>query len=320
MKAAMHDVYGDASVVTIRDAAVPEPAAGEVLIRVHAAGLDRGVWHLLTGTPLMARLALGLRTPRQKMLGLDVAGVVERVGAGVTEFAPGDRVFGGGTGTFAEFAIAKPKALAPMPAGLSFEQAAASPVSGLTALQALTKAGPVSGKSVLIIGAGSGVGSFAIQLAKAQGAIVTAVVSPGKIDFVKRLGADHVIDYTVDDLGDGSHDVILDIAGIRPIDELRGVLAPRGTVVFVGGEGGGPMLNGMQRQIGAGLFGPRGQKFVTLMGTTNTADLLTLTQYLEAGTVIPAVEQRYPLEQAADAIRYIGQGHATGKTVITVTE
>jgi NADPH:quinone reductase-like Zn-dependent oxidoreductase len=129
-----------------------------------------------------------------------------------------------------------------------------------------------------------------------------------------------VIDYTVDDLGDGSHDVILDIAGIRPIDELRGVLAPRGTVVFVGGEGGGPMLNGMQRQIGAGLFGPRGQKFVTLMGTTNTADLLTLSQYLEAGTVIPAVEQRYPLEQAADAIRYIGQGHATGKTVITVSE
>ncbi len=320
MKAAMHDVYGDASVVTIRDAAVPEPAAGEVLIRVRAAGLDRGVWHLLTGTPLMARLALGLRTPRQKMLGLDVAGVVERVGAGVTEFAPGDRVFGGGTGTFAEFAIAKQKALAPMPAGLSFEQAAASPVSGLTALQALTKAGPVAGKSVLIIGAGSGVGSFAIQLAKAQDAIVTAVVSPGKIDFVKRLGADHVIDYTVDDLGDGSHDVILDIAGIRPIDELRGVLAPRGTVVFVGGEGGGPMLNGMQRQIGAGLFGPRGQKFVTLMGTTNTADLLTLTQYLEAGTVIPAVEQRYPLEQAADAIRYIGQGHATGKTVITVSE
>jgi NADPH:quinone reductase-like Zn-dependent oxidoreductase len=320
MKAAMHDVYGDASVVTIRDAAVPEPAAGEVLIRVRAAGLDRGVWHLLTGTPLMARLALGLRTPRQKMLGLDVAGVVERVGTGVTEFAPGDRVFGGGTGTFAEFAIAKQKALAPMPAGLSFEQAAASPVSGLTALQALTKAGPVAGKSVLIIGAGSGVGSFAIQLAKAQGAIVTAVVSPGKIDFVKRLGADHVIDYTVDDLGDGSHDVILDIAGIRPIDELRGVLAPRGTVVFVGGEGGGPMLNGMQRQIGAGLFGPRGQKFVTLMGTTNTADLLTLTQYLEAGTVIPAVEQRYPLEQAAEAIRYIGQGHATGKTVITVNE
>lgn len=320
MKAAMHDVYGDASVVTIRDAAVPEPAAGEVLIRVRAAGLDRGVWHLLTGTPLMARLALGLRTPRRKMLGLDVAGVVERVGTGVTEFAPGDRVFGGGTGTFAEFAIAKQKALAPMPAGLSFEQAAASPVSGLTALQALTKAGPVAGKSVLIIGAGSGVGSFAIQLAKAQGAIVTAVVSPGKIDFVKRLGADHVIDYTVDDLGDGSHDVILDIAGIRPIDELRGVLAPRGTVVFVGGEGGGPMLNGMQRQIGAGLFGPRGQKFVTLMGTTNTADLLTLTQYLEAGTVIPAVEQRYPLEQAADAIRYIGQGHATGKTVITVSE
>lgn len=320
MKAAMHDVYGDASVVTVRDVAVPEPGAGEVLIRVHAAGLDRGVWHLLTGTPLMARLALGLRKPRQKVLGLDVAGVVERVGAGVTEFAPGDRVFGGGIGTFAEFAIAKPKALAPMPAALSFEQAAASPVSGLTALQALRKAGPVAGKSVLIIGAGSGVGSFAIQLAKAQGAIVTAVVSPGKIDFVKRLGADHVVDYTVDDLGDGRHDVILDIAGIRPIDELRGVLAARGTVVFVGGEGGGPVLNGMQRQIGAGLFGPRGQKFVTLLGTTNTADLMSLSEFLESGAVVPQVHQTYPLEKVADALGYIGQGHATGKTVITVTE
>jgi NADPH:quinone reductase-like Zn-dependent oxidoreductase len=320
MKAAMHDVYGDASVVTVRDVAVPEPGAGEVLIRVHAAGLDRGVWHLLTGTPLMARLALGLRTPRQKVLGLDVAGVVERVGAGVTELAPGDRVFGGGTGTFAEFAIAKPKALAPMPAGLSFEQAAASPVSGLTALQALRKADPVAGKSVLIIGAGSGVGSFAIQLAKAQGATVTAVVSPGKIDFVTRLGADHVVDYTVDDLGDQRHDVILDIAGIRPIEELRRVLAPRGTVVFIGGEGGGPVLNGMQRQIGAGLFGPRGQKFVTLLGTTNTADLTALSEYLESGAVVPQVHQTYPLEQVGDALGYIGQGHATGKTVITVTE
>ena len=320
MRAAMHDVYGDASVVTVRDVAVPEPGAGEVLIRVHAAGLDRGVWHLLTGTPLLARLALGLRKPRQKVLGLDVAGVVDRVGAGVTEFAPGDRVFGGGTGTFAEFAIAKPKSLAPMPAGLSFEQAAASPVSGLTALQALAKAAPVAGKSVLIIGAGSGVGSFAIQLAKAQGASVTAVVSPAKVDFVKGLGADHVVDYTVAGLGDGRHDVILDIAGIRPIEELRGVLAARGTVIFVGGEGGGPVLNGMQRQIGAGLFGPRGQKFVTLMGTTNTADLVSLSQYLEAGTVIPAVQQRYPLDRVADALGYIGEGHATGKTVITVSE
>ncbi len=320
MKAALHDSYGDASVVTVRDVAVPEPGAGEVLIRVRAAGLDRGVWHLLTGTPLMARLALGLRKPRRKVLGLDVAGVVERVGAGVTEYAPGDRVFGGGTGTFAEFAIAKPKALALMPAGLSFEQAAASPVSGLTALQALRKAGPVAGRSVLIIGAGSGVGSFAIQLAKAQGAIVTAVVSPGKIDFVTRLGADHVVDYTVDDLGNVRHDVILDIAGIRPIDELRGVLAPRGTVVFVGGEGGGPVLNGMERQIGAGLFGPRGQKFVTLLGTTNTADLMSLGEYLESGAVVPQVHQTYPLEKVADALDYIGGGHATGKTVITVSE
>ena len=320
MKAALHDSYGDASVVTVRDVAVPEPGAGEVLIRVRAAGLDRGVWHLLTGTPLMARLALGLRKPRRKVLGLDVAGVVERVGAGVTEYAPGDRVFGGGTGTFAEFAIAKPKALALMPAGLSFEQAAASPVSGLTALQALRKAGPVAGRSVLIIGAGSGVGSFAIQLAKAQGAIVTAVVSPGKIDLVTRLGADHVVDYTVDDLGNVRHDVILDIAGIRPIDELRGVLAPRGTVVFVGGEGGGPVLNGMERQIGAGLFGPRGQKFVTLLGTTNTADLMSLGEYLESGAVVPQVHQTYPLEKVADALDYIGGGHATGKTVITVSE
>jgi len=318
MRAAMHDRYGDASVVEVRDAPEPEPRAGEVLIRVRAAGLDRGVWHLLTGTPLMARLFLGLRRPRQKVLGMDVAGTVERVGEGVTGFAPGDRVFGGATGSFAEFAVAKAKALAPMPAGLSFEQAAASPVSGLTGLQALRRAGDIAGKSVLIIGAGSGVGSFAVQLAKAQGAIVTAVVSPGKIDFVTGLGADQVVDYTVDDLGTGQYDVILDIAGIRPIADLRAVLAPRGTVVFVGGEGGGPVLGGMQRQLGAGLFGPRGQKFVTLLGTTNTADLVALSEYLEAGTVVPAVQQRYPLEQVTEALRYIGEGHATGKTVIAV--
>jgi len=171
---------------------------------------------------------------------------------------------------------------------------------------------------VLIIGAGSGVGSFAVQLAKAQGAIVPAVVSPGKIDFVTGLGADQVVDYTVDDLGTGQYDVILDIAGIRPIADLRAVLAPRGTVVFVGGEGGGPVLGGMQRQLGAGLFGPRGQKFVTLLGTTNTADLVALSEYLEAGTVVPAVQQRYPLEQVTEALRYIGEGHATGKTVIAV--
>lgn len=319
MRAAMQDRYGDAGVVEVRDAPEPEPRAGEVLIRVHAAGLDRGVWHLLTGTPLFARLFLGLRRPRQRVLGLDVAGTVERVGEGVTAFAPGDRVFGGARGSFAEFTVASAKGIAPIPAALTFEQAAASPVSGLTALQALRIAGGVAGKSVLIIGAGSGVGSFAVQLAKAQGATVTAVVSPGKIDFVRTLGADHVVDYTVDDLGAGTHDVILDIAGIRPIAELRARLAPVGTVVFVGGEGGGRLLNGMQRQVGAGAFGPRGQKFVTLLGTTNTADLVALSEYLEAGTVVPAVQQRYPLERVAEALRYIGEGHATGKTVITVT-
>lgn len=320
MKAATYDRYGDADVVTVENIPVPEPRDDEVLIRVHAAGVDRGVWHLMTGTPKLVRPFIGLREPKQRILGMDVAGTIERVGSAVTTFTVGDRVFGAATGGFAEFVVAKPKTLAPMPSGLSFEQAAASPVSGLTALQSLRMVGPVKGKSVLIIGAGSGVGSFAVQMAKAQGAVVTAVVSPGKIDFVRGLGADHVIDYTVDDLGDETYDVILDIAGIRPVVSLRQRLTPKGTVVFIGGEGGGAILNGMERQIGASLQGLfTGQRLLTLVGTTRTADLLELTPYLEEGTVVPAVNRTYPLEQTADALRYLGEGHATGKTVVVVS-
>ncbi len=319
MKAITQKEYGDVEVLALEELPVPTPAADEVLIRVHAAGLDRGVWHLMTGRPLVARLVLGLRRPKDQRVGSDVGGVIEAVGADVTEFAPGDAVYGGAQGSFAEFAIAKPRWLAPMPAGVDFPAAAAVPVSGLTALQALRLGAPVAGRRVLIIGAGSGVGTFAVQLAKAQRAIVTGVCSTSKLELVRRLGADAVVDYTTDDLGDGIHDFVLDIAGNRRISTLRRVLAPKGTVVFIGGENGGPLMGGLERQLGAGIVGAfTGQKFVGFLGRTKGADLVELSTYLTAGTVVPVIEATYPLERAADAVEHIGLGHAAGKTVITV--
>jgi len=319
MKAITHDRYGNADVLRVEELPIPEIGDDEVLIRVHAAGVDRGVWHLMTGTPTMVRPFIGLRGPRQRTIGMDVAGVIDKVGSNVTQLAVGDRVFGVATGSFAEFAKAKPRQLARMPEALTFEQAAALPVSGLTALQALRAVAPVNGKRLMIIGAGSGVGTFAVQLAKAQGAHVTAVCSPGKADLVRELGADEVVDYTVHDLGLGTHDIIFDIAGIRAVRALRERLAPRGTVVFIGGEGGGQFMNGMQRQIVPSLTAPLTRtRFVTLAATTNTADLEELARLFDAGSVAPVVHQTFPLEGAAEALHYIGEGHATGKTVITV--
>lgn len=319
MKAITHDRYGDADVLRVEELPIPEITPDQVLIRVHAAGVDRGVWHLMTGTPKMVRPVIGMNGPRQRTIGLDVAGIVDKVGSNVTQLTVGDRVFGVATGSFAEFAKAKPKHLARIPDTMSFEQAAALPASGQTALQALRAVAPVAGRRLMIIGAGSGVGTFAIQLAKAQGAHVTAVCSTGKIDLVRDLGADEVVDYTVNDLGSGIHDVIFDIAGIRAVRALRERLAPKGTVVFIGGEGGGPLMNGMQRQIVPSLTGGfTGNRFITLAATTNTADLEELARLFEAGSVVPVVHQRFPLERAAEALHYIGEGHATGKTVITV--
>ncbi len=254
MKAIVQNTYGSPDILELTDIDKPEITDDEVLVRVHAAGVDRGVWHLMTGLPYLARLAFGLRAPKNPVPGMDVAGVVETVSSSVARFQPGDEVFGVGKGTFAEYALAREEKLAPRPSNLTFEQAAAVSISGLTALQGLRDHGKVCpGQEVLIVGASGGVGTFAIQLARAFGAQVTGVCSTSKIDLVRSIGADHVIDYTQEDFAAGKqrYDVILDIGGSSSLARLRGVLTVRGTLIIVGGETGGRWLGGTDRQLRA---------------------------------------------------------------------
>ncbi len=323
MKAIVQDTYGSPDVLELRDIDKPVVGDDEVLVRVHAAGVDQGVWHLMAGMPYLLRLAgFGLRAPKNPVRGSDVAGRVEAVGENVTRFQPGDEVFGTCDGSFAEYASARADRLAPKPANLSFEQAAAVPVSGYTALQAVRDQGKVRpGQRVLIIGAGGGVGTFAVQLAKAYGAEVTGVCSTTKTDLVRSIGADHVIDYTREDFADGRnrYDVILDIAGNRSLSHLRRALAPEGTLVIVGGEGGGRWLGGIDRQLRALVLSPFvRQKLGTWVATQRTEDLEELHELLEAGTVTPVVDRTFPLSDVPEAIRYMRKGHARGKVVITV--
>jgi NADPH:quinone reductase-like Zn-dependent oxidoreductase len=278
---------------------------------------------MMAGLPYLIRIVgFGLRAPKNPIRGYDVAGHVEAVGENVTRFQPGDEVFGTCRGSFAEYACARADRLAPKPANLSFEQAAAVPISGYAALQAVRDQGKVrAGQRVLIIGAGGGVGTFAVQLAKALGAEVTGVCSTTKTDLVRSIGADHVIDYTREDFADGRnrYDVILDIAGNRSLSQLRRALAPEGTLVIVGGEGGGKWLGGIDRQLRAtalSLFVR--QKLGTWISTEREKDLETLHELLEAGTVTPVVDRTFPLSDVPDAIRYLRDGRARGKVVITV--
>lgn len=323
MKAIVQDSYGSADVLEFRDIGKPEIAGGEVLVRVHAAGVDRGVWHLMTGLPYPIRLAgYGLRAPKTPVPGTDVAGVVAAVGDEVTRFQPGDEVFGTGQGTFAEYARAPESKLAPKPANLTFEQAAVVPVSGQTALQALRDRGQLQpGQKVLITGASGGVGTFAVQLAKAFGAQVTGVCSTTKEDLVRSIGADYVIDYTREDFADGKqrYDMILDIGGNPSLSRLRRALAPTGTLVIAGGETGGRWLAGNDRQLRALLLSRFvDQKLTTFISTQNHQDLIVLTELIEAGKITPVIDRTYPLGDASKAIRYLEQGHARGKIVITV--
>jgi NADPH:quinone reductase-like Zn-dependent oxidoreductase len=307
MKAIVRYTYGPASVLEYRDLPDPVPGSGEVLVRVRAAGVDRGAWHVMTGTPHLARLAFGLRRPRDPQLGLDAAGVVEAVGEGVTRFRAGDEVFGVVRGSFAELAVAAEKQLVLKPPALSFPQAAAAPTSGVTALDALRgRAG-----RILVIGAGGGVGHFAVQVAAARDSHVTAATSAP--EFVASLGPDAVIDYRTAPLA-GEFDVILDIGGRRPVSELRALLAPRGTLVFVGGGGGGAFSGGMQRQLVLAPFS--GQKFVTLVSLAKPAALDELARLLETGAVLPHVERTYPLAEAADALRALSSDSVRGKLVL----
>jgi len=323
MKAIVQDTYGSADVLELRDIGTPEIAAREVLVRVRAAGVDRGVWHLMTGLPYPVRLAgYGLRAPKTPVPGTNIAGVVEAVGHEVTRFQPGDEVFGFGKGAFAEYACAPENKLAPKPANLTFEQAAAVAVSGLTALQGLRDHGRVQpGQTVLITGASGGVGTFAVQLASVFGAQVTGVCSTTKADLVRSIGADHVIDYTREDFADGKqrYDVILDIGGNPSLSRLRRALTPKGTLVIAGGETPGRWLGGTDRQLRALLLSRFvDQKLTTFICRENCEDLLVLKELIEAGKVTPVIDRSYPLSEAAKAIRYLEQGHARGKVVITV--
>ncbi|MCD6054090.1 MAG: alcohol dehydrogenase [Rubrobacteraceae bacterium] len=325
MQAIIQDNYGSAEVLELRDVEKPRPGDDELLIRVHAAGLDPGVWHLMTGLPYLVRvMGFGLRKPKIRIRGTDVAGTVEAAGRNVTQLKEGDPVYGTCDGSFAEYACAKAERLAPKPANLSFEQAAAVPVSGMTALSGLRDAGNLqSGQRVLIIGAAGGVGTYAVQLAKAFGATVTGVCSTSKAELVRTIGADEVIDYTQVDFTEGTRqfDLILDTAGRRPLGHLRRALTPQGTLVIVGGEGGDRWLGGFQRQIFApvrALFTE--QKMLGLISKERQQDLLTLKDLIEAGKLTPVIDRTYPLREAPQAIRYLEQGHARGKVVLTISE
>jgi len=321
MRAIVQDSYG-ADVWRLAEIPPPEIADREVLVKVHAAGLDRGTWHIMTGLPYLGRLALGLRKPKSRVPGLDLAGTVAAVGSSVTRFAVGDRVFGIGRGSFAEHAAAREDKLALKPTNLTFEQAAVVPVSGLTALQGLRDVGRVEeGQRVLIIGASGGVGTYAVQLAKALGAHVTAVCGTAKTDLVRSIGADDVLDYTRDDFADGTrrYDVILDMAGNSTLSRLRRALAPTGTLVIGGGEGGGKMIGGIDRQLRALALSPFvGQRLTTFIAKEQHAGLEALTELIEAGAVTPSIERTYSLEQAPDAMRHLVAGEARGKLAIII--
>ncbi len=323
MKAIVRDEYGPPDVLELRDIEKPGIGDEEVLVHVHAAGVDRGVWHVMTGLPYPIRLAgYGLRAPTNPIIGSDVAGVVEAVGENVTRFQPGDEVFGIGKGTFAEYALAREDKLAPKPANLTFEQAAVVAISGSTALQGLRDHGKVRpGQEVLIIGASGGVGTYAVQIAKAFGARVTGVCSTAKVEMVRSIGADHVIDYTREDFakGDQRYDVILDIGGNSSLSRLRRALTPKGTLVITGGEGGGRWLGGTDRQLRAMMLSPFvGQKLGTFVNKENHEDMLVLKEFIESGKVAPVIDRTYSLSEVPEAIRYLEGGHARGKVVITV--
>jgi NADPH:quinone reductase-like Zn-dependent oxidoreductase len=323
MAAIVQDRYGTADALELRDVAIPTIAADEVLVRVHAAGVDRGVWHLMTGLPYAIRLAgYGLRAPKTAVPGTDLAGVVEAVGDDVTAFRAGDEVFGAGAGSYAEYARAREDRLAPKPANVTFEQAAAIAASGSAALQALRDHAKVEpGHEVLIVGASGGVGTYAVQLAKAFGTAVTGVCSTTKVGLVRSLGADHVIDYAHDDFAAGAqrYDVILDIGGNAPLSRLRRALTPAGTLVIVGGETDGRWLGGSDRQLRAlALSRFVGQTLTTFVSSVNHEDLGVLSELIEAGKVAPVVDRAYALSEVPEAIRHLEQGHARGKVVVAV--
>ncbi|HLN77195.1 MAG TPA: NAD(P)-dependent alcohol dehydrogenase [Nocardioidaceae bacterium] len=321
MRAVVQDRYGSSEVLQLAQVPRPGVTAHEVLVRVSAAGLDRGTEHLMTGKPYAMRLGFGLRKPKNPVPGRDVAGTVAAVGSAVTRFAVGDQVYGIAPGSLAEYAVAREDKLARKPVNLSFARAAVVPISAGTALQALLDVGKVEpAQAVLVLGASGGVGSYAVQLAKAFGAEVTGACSTEKLDFVTSLGADHVLDYTRDDFADGSrrYDLILDIGGNPSLRRLRRALQPSGTVVFVGGENAGS-LTGMSRQLRGALVSPFvRQRLALFMAKERATDLERLTDLIETGKVMPNLDRTYPLDKAPAAMRQLETGKVRGKVALTV--
>ena len=320
MRAIVQDGYGSADVLRLAKIDIPTVGANDVLIRVHAASVHIGDWHMMAGLPYLVRVT-GPRRP-SPVRGMDVAGRVEKVGAKVTRFHPGDEVFGVGDGSLAEFVTARADKLVAKPARLSFEQAAAVPTSAVAALQALASLrGAGAGQRVLIIGASGAVGGFAVQLAHAFGAHVTGVASTEKLAYVRELGADAAVDYTRGDItrsGD-RYDLVVDTAGNRSVPSLRNLLAARGSLVIVGGEGGGRVTGGFGRALRAGLVSPFvAQKLSGLVSVMRQDDLATLAGLLETGAITPVIDTVYPLADAATAMRRLTDGSTRGKLVITM--
>jgi len=322
MKAIVQDSYDSADVLELRDIETPVVGDDDVLVRAHAAGVEIGIWHVMTGKPYLLRImGFGLRKPKVPVRGRDIAGVVEAVGKNVTRFKPGDEVFGTADGSFAEYASAPQDRLAMKPKNLTFERSAVVPISGGTALQGLRKGNVQAGQKVLIVGASGGVGSFAVQLAKAFGAEVTGVASTSRLDFVRSLGADDVIDYTREDFTNGTRhwDLILDTGGRRSLSDLRRALTPTGTLVIVGGEGGGNWLGGFDRNLRSGVVSKFVSQRLTMLASKERGeDFDALREYIEGEKIKPVIDRTYPLSEAADAIRYVAEGCARGKVAIAV--
>jgi NADPH:quinone reductase-like Zn-dependent oxidoreductase len=326
MKAVVYTNYGSPDVLEIRDIKKPVPNDDQVLIKVRTASINPLDWHFMEGTPyIMRAIGVGLRKPKDPRLGVDYAGTVEAVGKNVTQFKPGDEVLGGKSGAFAEYVCARAdRAIVLKPANITFEQAASVPIAAITALQGLRDKGKIQpGQKVLINGASGGVGTFAVQIAKSFGADVTGVCSTRNLDMVRSLGADHVIDYTKEDFTKNGqrYDLILDNVGTQPLSGFRRVLNPNGILVMIGGGGpnDGGLIGPLGRPVKALLLSPFiSQKMGMLMAELNKKDLTTLGDLMQSGKVTPVIDRTYPLSKIAEAIRYLEQGHARGKVVITV--
>lgn len=320
MKAIVYRCYGPPDVLSFEDVEKPTPKDNEVLVKVHAAGVNPLDWHYMRGEPYLMRLGAGIGAPKDERMGVDFAGTVEAVGDMVTKFKPGDEVFGGRSGAFAEYVIIPDdRALVLKPANLSFEQAASVPIAAITALQALRDKGQLkSGQKVLINGASGGVGTFAVQIAKSFGAEVTGVCSTRNVEMVRSLGADHVFDYTKEDYTESGqqYDLIIDNVGNHSLSANRRVLDDEGTFVIIGGSKG-RWLGPLMRPVNALLLSPFvSQEFVMILATMDGDDLSILADLMQAGTVTPVIDRSYELDEVADAIRYSEEGHARGKIVI----